>query len=230
MERYADFLQRAWHIKEADTICKRILNIIPDYPFHVNADFLALIAKAMRSEQVVIEADIPIELIISSATVIGEEFSGRYVFERGNPLHGKIGLSTALIAAKCEQVLGGDGERISPRTSIERLCWISRAGASETELVTFTNEGINSLNGLQFALQVSHGDLETILIPAFLFYWRDGQSSSSVQKANDEAKNSLAALKEKNRTYSHFSQIFGALEQALRRLATEHRLTKEHGR
>jgi len=228
MERYADFLQKAWQIKEADAICKRILDVIPDYPFHVNADSLALIAKAMCNQHMVIEADVPLDLIISSATVIGEKFTGRYVFERGKALHGRIGLSTTLIADKCEQVLGGDGKRRSPRTNIEKLWWISRAGINETELITFTNEGINGLNALQFALQVSHGDLETILIPAFLFDWRDGEGASAVQEANDGAQNALAGLKDKSSVHSRFSQIHRALELALRRLATEHRFTREH--
>ena len=101
--------------------------------------------------------------------------------------------------------------------------WLSRAGANEIDLITFGDGQTNGIKGLQFALQVLYGDLDTVLIPVVLFDWRDTREGQSIEEENDRVCKALADLRKKDVSNAYLSKVHMALNQAIRRLVTEGR-------
>jgi hypothetical protein len=224
MERYASLLEKAWHMPEADTVCKHILDIDPNYRFVVEASNLSEMAKLVREADYVIKPDLPIEQVIESATVIRKRFAGRYVINSLGPEScGRVRISPEAIEEKYERVRRESEALNLPVAIAEQIWWLSREGHDRTQFVTLGDGASNSMRGLQFALQVSCGELDTVVTPVVLFDWRHVSPDESVEEGNERASCALRRIGDKALSNAYLAAVHGALRLALRRLVSEKR-------
>jgi hypothetical protein len=225
MERYAALLEKVWHIREADAVCKQILSIDTNYPFVMQTNNLSRIAKLIESGSWIIEPDIStisIDSIIESATIIGKRFIGRYVIKRLNPEPcGRVILNPEIIIEKYRQILNDSGEKTLPPATTERAWWFSNQGNYEADLITFGNGQTNNVKGLQFTAQIFSNELGTVVVPVVLFDWRINKNSHSIEKGNKKALEVLTNIRNKAITNPYLAEIHKALKHTLRRLITK---------
>ena len=169
-----------------------------------------------------IEPDIPLEHIIQSAGIIGKKITGRYVI---NSLHpepcGRANLSPEVILEKYEQVRRELGEEKLPEAAGEKIWWISRRRIEQTEVISFSNDGIQRRGGLQFCLQVFHDHLNTTVIPVVLFLCPETPQPISFEDHNRQAFKMLRYLRNKPRSNPQLATVHQGVKHALRRLLTE---------
>jgi len=228
MERYAALLKKAWHLPEADAVRRRILDFDPNYQFTACLNNLGEAANLVRGENWVIEPDIPIEHVIESANVIGKRFIGRYAMRLEPPQSCyRVLLTPEMIAEKYERVRRESGKKGLPGATTERVWWISREGYDEVQLVPFGDGAINTIKGLQFAVQVSCVELDTAVTPVVLFDWRAVLPGETVEEGNERASGALKHIKKKALSNPYLSAVHVALKQALERLVTQKRSQRE---
>jgi hypothetical protein len=229
MEKYADLLEKAWHIPEAYAVYQQILSIDPVYPLDTQIHNLKQIVDLLSDQLIwVIEPDITIDQIIQSATVIGKRFVGRYVIKKLNPVQfGHVKVSSDLIVRKYEQIRFDSEDKDLPPVMKEHIWWISRKRFEQVELLTFGNGLNNPVRGLQFALEVITSGLGIVVIPAILFDWRDVQLDGFIEEENEKASKRLADIVTKVSASSYLALVHKVVHQALRRILTENILRRE---
>jgi hypothetical protein len=224
MERYAASLEKAWHLPEADAVRRRILDFDPNYQFNACPNNLGEAADLVRGENWVIEPDIPIEHVIESANVIGKRLIGRYAMRLEAPQSCcRVLLTPEMIAEKYERVRRESGKKGLPGATTERVWWISREGYDEVQLVPFGDGATNTIKGLQFAVQVSCVELDTVVTPVVLFDWRAVLPGETVEEGNKRACAALRRIGDEALSNSYLGAVDHSVRLALRRLVTEKR-------
>jgi hypothetical protein len=224
MERYAASLEKAWHLPEADAVRRRILDFDPNYQFNACPNNLGEAADLVRGENWVIEPDIPIEHVIESANVIGKRLIGRYAMRLEAPQSCcRVLLTPEMIAEKYERVRRESGKKGLPGATTERVWWISREGYDEVQLVPFGDGATNTIKGLQFAVQVSCVELDTVVTPVVLFDWRAVLPGETVEEGNKRACAALRRIGDEALSNSYLGAVEHSVRLALRRLVTEKR-------
>jgi len=221
MEKYAGLLQEMWHFREADALCKSIIDIDPGYPFTLKSSKIEEFAKIINGKQWLIEANIPIEQIIRTATIIRRPFSGRYVIKTLQPENSRIRLDPESLTKKYEQLRKENGKQDLPSAVIERLVRISKTGVHESAYMTFGDGKTHDIRGLQMVLQILPSDLGTVVMPMILFDWRDARPEETVQEANERAEKALNNIRNNASSNQYLSAVYRAAKYALRRILTE---------
>lgn len=221
MEKYAAILEKAWHLPEADTVCKHIVNIDPDYAFTLETLRIEDLAKIISGKQYLIDPDIPIEQIIRSATIIRKPFSGRYIIKALPSENSRVRLDPETIQKKYELIRKENGEKGLPSAVTERLVMISRAGIHESAYIAFGDGKINDIEGLQMVLQILPADLGTVVTPMILFDWRDILPEETVQEGNKKAEKALNNIRSNTSSNPYLSAVYRAAIYAVRRILTE---------
>ena len=221
MEKYAAILEKAWHLPEADAVCKRIINIDPGYLFTLETSRIEEFTKIINEKQWLIDPDIPIEQIISSATNIRKPFSGRYLINALSPESSRKRLDPEEIQKKYELIRKENGKQDLPSAVIERLVRISRAGPHESVHIAFGDGKTNNVKGLQMVLQVLPGDFGTVVTPMILFLWRDPLPEETAQEGNEKAEKALSNIRSNTSSNPYLSAVYRAAIYALRRILTE---------
>jgi len=228
MEKYADLLVRAWHLREACEVCQKILSIDPQYCLDTKLHDLGKIADIIRVEDSwIIEPDIKIDQIIQSAGVIGKSFSGRYVIKKHHPMQWKhTMISTDEIVTKYEKILKDLKNSAMPAVMKETIWLFSQSGFEKINLITFGKGNNNSIKGLQFALEVIKSDLAFVAVPWILFDWRDMRPGRVEEDHNENALKYLTDIITKVSSRSYLSMIQKTLMQTLSKLISENTLRK----
>jgi len=222
METYASILEKAWHIQQANEVCREILKIDSNYRFSIATQNLTKISELLTSSHCFIEQDIPIDEIINSATAINEKLSGHYVIKQLPPeACGHIKLTSEMILKKYEQVCNESKSKELPKPSIKKLWWISRDGYKSIELIILGDGKTNNVEGLLFCLQVLGSDLGTVLVPWILFDWTVNENRATAKEHNKKALTALINIKNKAVSNPYLSAVHKTLKQAIRRLVTE---------
>jgi len=112
-----------------------------------------------------------------------------------------------------------------PVATAKQVWLLSRVGYDQIQLVTFGDGATNGIKGLQFAVQVSCGELDTVITPMVLFDWHDvfPNENESVEEGNERASIALKHIQSKVLSNPYLAAVHDALRQALRRLVTEKR-------
>jgi hypothetical protein len=185
---------------------------------------LAEAARLLKDENWVIEPDIPIDDIIKSATLIGKLFYGRYVIkELGAASCGGVRLTPELIADKYGRVRSGPQWGEFPAATAEQVWWISKRGCDRIQLVSFGEGATNDIRGLQFAIKVSLGELDTVVSRVVLFDWRKVLPGDFPEAGNGKAMEALTRIHDKASYIPYLDAVGKAVQEALRRLITENR-------
>ncbi|MBW1784115.1 MAG: hypothetical protein JRL30_25670 [Deltaproteobacteria bacterium] len=221
MEEYAAILQRAWHLDEAESACKHIQAIDPNYQFTINTTRIKEMASKITETECLIDPDIPIEQIISTATHIGKPFSGRYLINELPLENSRIRLDPEVIQKKYEHVRKENPGQGLPAAVLKQLTRISGEEICISEYVVFEDEKENDLKGLQMALQILPTDLGTVVTPMILFDWRNGHPEETVQKRNERAEKALHNIRKNASSDPYLSALYRATKHALRRAFTE---------
>jgi len=228
MEKYAGMLEFLWHIPEAEAVCKRIMQIRPDYKFFLRTERLFRIAGVIRDRLNIIDPHISVDRIIESAAVIGKRFSGRYALKKLKPeTCTRVRLNPEMIVKKYDQVRIESGEERLPAASAGKTLWLSRTGIDEIETVTMGNVPTDKIKGLQFALKVFSDDQGTVIVPALLFDWQGVPKGHSIEKENAAASRALTDIVNSPVTNLYLSGVYKALKHTLRRLITENLARRE---
>jgi hypothetical protein len=224
MERYANLLEDFWHLPEAEAVYRQILAINSNYRFLATPPNLDKIAESLNEMLWVIEPEIPIEDIIESATTIGKRFMGRYVIKKLEQVScGRVQLKPEAIVEKYERVRQESRKGALPTATDEQVRWFSRQGREQVRLVAFGQGATNNIRGLQFAVQVLCGDLDTVVVPVVLFDWRDALTDETVEEGNKKASDTLTRIKSNGLSNAYLGAVHEALTQSLRRLINEKR-------
>ena len=222
VEKYAILLAKAWLMKEAEAMCKIIMRINPEYPFVIETKKLSQTAILLRESQCIIEPDIPIDHIIESATIVNKQFGGRYMINKRDP-DSCCGLkiTSKMIQQKYEQIRMKSRETHLPEANIEQVWWLSRGKIEKIDLIGFGKGQTNGIKGLQFALQVLNGELETVVIPVIIFDTRKISSGVSIKEKNENLSSILDQIINKALSNPYLASVHMALNKAIRRLVTK---------
>jgi hypothetical protein len=221
MEKYATILEKAWHLVEADAVCKRIITIDPGYRFELDTSRIEAFGKIINEKRWFVDSDIPIEQIIRTATIIEKTFSGRYLIKASPPESSRVKLDPEAVIIKYKQLQKEDGKKGLPEATMERLAKISRSGIHESEYITFGNGKINDIRGLQMVLQIMPGDLGTVVTPMILFDWHTDSPEKTFQEGNEKAEKALNNIRSNASSNSYLSAVYRVAKNALRRILTE---------
>ena len=224
MERHTNLLEDFWHLSETEAVYRQILAINPNYRLHAISPNLEKIAESLDENPWVIEPEIPIEEIIESATIIGKRFTGRYVIKELEPVScGGVPLKPEAIVEKYERVRQEPRRGAFPPATDEQVWWFSKWGPEQVRLVAFGQGATNNIRGLQFAVRVLCGELDTVVVPVLLFDWRNALTNEPVEEGNEKASDTLTRINSNGLSNAYLTAVHGALTQSLRRLINEHR-------
>jgi len=108
-----------------------------------------------------------------------------------------------------------------PEASVEQVWWLSRGKTEKIDLIGFGKGQTNGIKGLQFALQVLNGELETVVIPAIIFDTRKISSGVSIKEKNENLSSILDQIINKALSNPYLSSVHMAFNTAIRRLVTK---------
>ena len=223
MEKYMALLEKAWQLNEANALCDKIISINPNYTFTVGSREIGHVAQLMEDNKHIIELDLPIDQVIKSATAIGKQFSGRFVIGNTKPeICNRMRLTSNMIVEKYALIRMETGGENLPEAIAEKVWWMKSGQADQVDVVVCKTEQTDENKGLQFILQVYTGELNTVVVPVIIFNMDEIETGESIQKENDKAQAMLAQLQNTTFSNSYLTAIHWAMNQALRRLVTEH--------
>ncbi len=221
MEEYAAILENTWHLPEANAVCNRIRRIEPNYSFTLDTTNIETLAKTVIKNRCIIDADIPIEQIIGSATIIEKPFSGRYLIKELPAESSQIRLDPAAIQEKYELIRKENGHQDLPSAVIEKLVKVSRKGVQNNEYVTFGDGNACQFKGLQFIMQILGGDLGTVVRAMVLFDWRELSLGEPVEAGNELAERAFSNITNDASSSTYLSAVHRAAKFAIRRVLTQ---------
>lgn len=221
MEKYAAILEKTWHMAKADAVCKRIRSIDPDYSFTLDTSNIESLAKTIDKDSCIINADIPIDQIIRSATIIKEYFCGRYLIKELPAERSRIKLDPEAIQNKYESIRKENGNQKLPPAAIEQLIEVSGKRIQKDEYVTLGDGKNNHVKGLQLVMQILWGDLGSVVRSMILFDWRPLSTDEPLEMSNKLAENALYSITNDAASNTYLSAVYRAAKYAIRRVLTQ---------
>lgn len=223
MEKYASLLEKVWQMDAARGLYGNIISIDPDYTFSVRPDAIEQMAQIMRENKSIIQLDIPIDHVIKSATAIGKQFFGRFVIGNTKPkICNRMKLTSKMIVEKYAQIRMETEGKYLPDAVTEKLWWLRKDQADQVEVVVCDIGQTNENKRFQLVLQINTGEMDTFVIPVIIFNMDYVETEKPIEKINDNALEMLAKIRKAPFSNAYLAAIHWAMDQALRRLVTEH--------
>lgn len=222
LERYAELLSKVYLYREANAIGKRILRACPDFYFSIDMQNIGYRSKRFNGNHWIVRPEIKIEDLISSATVIRKQFSGRYVINSLKPKQcTKTILSPQSIANKYEILRNETQNKTMPPSKIEQVCLMTGSQNDQVDIITFDKNHSGGHEGLAFSLLVTGGQFPTVVTPMVLFDWPNLGSNKHFEEENAKAAKALSIIRNKSSSFTYLSEIHAVVITALRRLITQ---------
>lgn len=217
--RYAELLVQTWRLAEAEAVCAR-LPAGDGNPATQN--WLEMAAEILRGKEWVVEADLPLPVLIESATAVEAPFVGCWVIDVADSIpFRRGGLSARILAAKYEEVREQDKREGLPTAELRSLCWVSRKTARQTEAVLFNSPCGGDGVRVRLAIEVQDYGIPKVLVPSLLMEVCAEHEGGSVAEHNGRALLVCAQACESEQIDPWIQEVYRLVHVALSRLHTK---------
>ena len=220
--RYAALLDYVWQLGCAREVYQRVLQVYPsDSSFLENIHRLAESIDILESKDFIVQTEIPVDILLQSATVMEKPLTGRYVIKSLEPRGTKcMNVSHAQIVKKCEQNRCARLDVSLPRAMGERPWLLSKDGAEQITTIAFAAADSSQLAGLQLVFQFLDAHVEKVLVPIMVFDAGSPQSGTDAQKHNNQALLKLQQIQNKALCNGWLRVVYRHASQSIRQLIT----------
>jgi|GEM_PF-2172061 len=226
LRRHAEILERMGLYAEAHSVWGHLQDLDHTLEGSERVERLAASAKLLGGCECVMDTALPREealvLAIQAATVVGKQFSGRWVLERSKPvLCPEGGLSADKIAAKFEEARVEDGRPGLAPARAQALWWITEKSACKTETVVFGDDPCSHPPRLCLTIEVVHDGLQDVLVRSVLFDAGTGDPDHTPAAHNRALLQAFDRLYRQETSNSWQRGLNRVINHALQRLRTE---------
>lgn len=160
---YVRVLRNTWHLSEALDICRHI-----NIDSTENAEHLIQVAEIISNDTCVIEADIEIDKLIASASVIGKKFKGLWLIDKKTSLPLR-NITASMISNKYNQIRKNNSFILMPEAQIVRPFWLTKDTVGKADMVIFSKPLDMSCADLIYGIKLDKKRFGTFLTPVMLF-------------------------------------------------------------
>lgn len=164
---YTRLLETTWQLAEAARV--RATPTSND-DAQCSTDWLGQAAAILDGRDWVVEADVPIPVLIEAATVLERPFVGRWVVTASEPVpFPGGGLTAEAMAAKYTQVRAEYQLQDLPGARVRPLWWVSDGAIEQTDTIVLTEPHGQDGPELCAAIQIVGDELRSAFVPWILF-------------------------------------------------------------
>jgi len=216
--RYAQSLVAAWRLEKA-------LEAYRGVPGGVNGggapQWLTAACEALKSDDWVVEPDMPIEGLIEAANIAGQPFTGRWVACVGEPAaFPSPNLEANAVVAEYEEVKAEEGLTGLPTARAETPWWLSRGAVEKADVLGFDGPAGTSGSSQQFVLRLQSRRHSVTICPFILFKVETPRKGGNWQDHNAAALAACRSLRQQGWRLPWLEKADAAVIVALRRLAS----------
>ena len=171
LQRYAHLLEKTWQLRSAHAIYRRLSETGNNNQQYTDeTKRLSGHLKAIEKGGYVIESSIGISTLIESAAVLGAPFSGRYLLRRdGSADNFSMEISEDDIIRPYQKLCRQQRNLRLPPARAESICWLSKRGREQVQVISFSGPDGDILEGLEFAIKLIKSGQHTVLVRIVLF-------------------------------------------------------------
>ena len=224
LARYAELLEIAWQVRAAEKLYRYLSEMDPgNDKFTLAARKFSKYTKIAESGMYVIETDIPLSLLVSSATALSEAFVGRYLVKSIEPpLNCLAHISASELIERYERISKEKTQTPLPRARQAELWYVSKQKADSVTTVLFGNENPNSVNSLEYGITFLNAGLQTVMRRITLFNAGQKKNDVSVEQHNRILYEHLQSIENDSSSNNGWLQIVDRnVIHAIRQLMTK---------
>lgn len=216
--RYAQSLEAVWRLEKA-------LEAYRSVPGSVNGggapQWLTAACEALRSDDWVVEPDMPIEGLIEAANIAGQPFTGRWVACPGEPAaFPSPNLEANAVVAEYEEVKAEEGLTGLPTPRAETPWWLSRAAVEKADVLVLDDPLRSPNASQQFGVRLQTARHSVTIRPFILFRVEAPDRGSNWQDHNAAALAACRSLRQQGWALPWLEKVDALVRAALRRLAS----------
>ena len=223
--RYATLLESLWQFSSAHDLYRRLSGIYPsdsDCMEEMKMNSLVKYSSILDTDEYIIETDIPLDVLIRAAMIVGRPFLGRYLIKALEPQGtGCTSISPDLFIARYEQVRCLNPELSLPQSQEKVLWQLSKNRAEQIRTVILGDINCGPIKGLELGIQFFNANLQQVLVPVVLFNAGSAQGDSDVERHNSNALRKLQQIENRSLSEGWLRIVHRHANHAIRQLITK---------
>lgn len=218
LRRYAELLAGSWHLAEASAI---LSGEGPCGGAQEGIGGLSRLAEILTNGDWVAEPDVPLVVVTRAASVIDKAMRGRWLLQRLDPIpFPEGGLTAAAVAGRYDRVRSEDRREL-PQAVAEKLWWLSRQHAEQSEAVSFRSKDSGSGGPLELVVRILNDGVQNIILPVVILNADAIPAAHTVCAHNEKVLLACERFDRHELGGTGLGPLYRALHQTLRRLRTE---------
>ena len=219
MQPYASILEKTWQIEESQHVYESIAAIGVDA---AAPEWLKNAAAILGGEDWVIEPDVPLPVVVQSATVVDRWFLGRWALDAARSVTLPEGnIDAARLVDKYRLVRSEDGRGGLPDATAQVLWWIARGSCHQVEAVVFDACDDDRGTGARLLIRVVADGLPVVLTPTIVLAVDAPGDGTSAADHNEQVERTYERISREGLITPWLREVQSVMTVALRRLRTE---------
>ena len=219
MQSYADILAKTWQLEESEQVHESIAAIGVDM---TAPEWLKSAAAILGGEDWVIEPDVPLPVVVQSATVVDRRFLGRWALDAARSVTLPEGdLDATRLVDKYRQVRSEDGRSGLPDATAQVLWWVARDSCRQVEAAVFDACDDDRGIGARLIIRVVTDGLPVVLTPTIVLAVDAPGDGTSAAGHNEQVERTYERISRDGLITPWLREVQSVVAVALRRLRTE---------
>ena len=231
LARYAELLEIAWKVRAAERLYRCLSEMDPkDDNFALATGRLSKYVEMFQSGMYVVEPDIPLSLLISSAMVLNEALVGRFLLKSIEPpFNCRAHISASELIEKYDQLRKTKTQAHLPQARQAELWYVSKQKVNKVTMVVIANENPNSTIYLEYGVLFVDAGLQTVIKRMTLFNAGQRDRGVSIEQHNQSLRAHLQSVENDPSSHNGWLQMVDQnVTHAICQLMTK-RLAQELG-
>ena len=224
--RYTVLLESVWQLQIANSLYKQLSAIYPkDRVCIKEAQRLTRHLEVLELNEYVVEADVPLSILIKSADVVDRPLVGRFVMNISDPISCDINIELSEFFTRYEKMRQEEHNAPLPQADEKELYWLSSKDIEPTNVIIFAVGTGSSLEGLELGIKILKGACQTILTPVVLFNTTPMDKGISSVEHNQLVLERLKAVENQPLARARLEAVYNRINHVIRQLITRQSAT-----
>lgn len=222
LSRYSQLLERVWQLPRAREIYQRLVELTGDNCNHRETlQRLSSSVSLVETGDCVIETDLPLETLVRSATVLGAQFTGRYVVRNiGVPISCNVIIAADEFVKRYERISRARPQVPLPPAEQVQLWWLSREKAYQVTTVLFRDDAPDSSGCVELGIKLFNVRLQTVLAPVVIFHAHERAKTTPIEQHNAAVLEQLRRMESSSPAKGWLQAVYRTARQAIRQVIT----------
>jgi hypothetical protein len=227
LRRYAELLELVWDLRGSLSLYQKLSALGPTHDgylekIHRLSDHVA----AVQKQPYVIEAEIPLPLLVKAAIVSGRKLTGRYQLLSTGATECRADISVDEVMERHRHLVGSKPQ--SAAVHKMDLCWLSKDRKERTCAIVLSGEDHDLFPYLELVIRFFDIQRQTVLIRALVLNADAGSADGTAEQHNKTILDQLACIQNAPLLDSWCQTTYRDMRTAIRQLVTRGRAQRIH--